>query len=86
MVSKLDADQKRALRIIRDKGMLTGRDLEYFTKLDADQLIRVVDQLTDLGLIRYTGHPFEIASFRETYFNVPPSAVPLANMLLESAP
>jgi len=82
-VSTLNEKTRRALRVIRDKGVVSGWELKGLTGLTPDELLRSVQTLTDSELIASSGELLHPEAVLESYFNLRPSARALADFHLK---
>jgi DNA-binding Lrp family transcriptional regulator len=84
-IPKLDQDGKRVLQVIKDRGVVTGREIAGIVSLTPETLIPIVQTLVSSDLVTASGNIYDPEGFSCAYFNIRPSNVSLAEFVLRSA-
>jgi predicted transcriptional regulator len=80
----LDENGKRVLQFIKDRGVATGREITAATGLTPEALVPIIQKLISSDLVTADGNIFAPEQMFESYFNVRPSNLSLAEFVLKS--
>lgn len=83
LVSTLDPKAKQALRVIREKAVVSGWELKALSGLSPEELLEAVRTLIDSELIAASGDLLHPEGVLEAYFNLRPSARAAADFYLK---
>ncbi len=82
-VSTLDPKAKKALRVIREKAVVSGWEPQALSGLTPAELLEAVRTLVDSDLIAASGELLQPEGVLEAYFNLRPSARAVADFHLK---
>jgi hypothetical protein len=77
-VTKLTDDSKTILRVILDRGVVSGADLLSLTGINPETLIEAIDPLLKSEVVGSSGNVYNPQTIRSAFFNLRPSARDLA--------
>jgi hypothetical protein len=81
-VPKIPDESKRVLRVIISKGVASGNDLHFATRMKPEDLVTALDPLLKMGIVGASGTPSEVTGVLSSYFNLRPSARDMAESLV----
>jgi DNA-binding Lrp family transcriptional regulator len=84
-IPQLDATGRRVLQVIRDRGVVTGRELAAEAGLTPEVLLPIVQKLISSDLVSASGNIYDTNQVGDAYFNIRPSNLPLAEFVLRSS-
>jgi hypothetical protein len=84
-IPKLDDPSKRVLRVIRNRGVAPGWQVLSEAGVTADELRQSADMLIGLKLISTQGNISNSSEIGSAYFNILPSSVDLAEVVLNAS-
>ena len=84
-LTKLPDASKKVLRVILDRGIASGADLESATGMTPQDLATALEPLLQSDLIAYQGTASQPSGIPDSFFNLRPSARQLAEDYLNSA-
>jgi len=77
-VTRLSDESKTALRVILDRGVVSGADLLSLTGMAPGTLIAAIDPLLKSELVGSSGNVYQPGDIKRAFFNLRPSARDLA--------
>lgn len=77
-VTKLSDESKTILRLILDRGVISGADLSSLTGMDSSTLSQAIEPLLKSELVGYSGDIYKPEAVCQAFFNLRPSARNLA--------
>ncbi|MBC7819481.1 MAG: hypothetical protein IAG10_21570 [Planctomycetaceae bacterium] len=78
-----DDMSRRILKVIQERGIVSGADLMRVTRISSDVLRDKLQPLVDEKLIQPSGNFQESAEIPYAIFHVQPSNAPMVKMLIE---
>jgi hypothetical protein len=84
-IPQLDANGKRVLQLIKERGVATGSELAAAANLTPEVLLPIVQQLISSELVTASGNIYGPDQVCDAYFNIRPSNMPLAELVLRGA-
>ncbi len=83
-IPQLDANGKRVLQVIKDRGVVTGKELAAEANLTPEVLLPIVQKLISSDLVAVSGNIYGPEQVCDAYFNIRPSNSSLAEFVLRS--
>jgi hypothetical protein len=77
-VTRLSDDSKTALRVILDRGVVSGADLLSLTGMAAGTLMAAIDPLLKSEVVGSSGSVYQSDDIKQAFFNLRPAARDLA--------
>lgn len=81
-IPQLDAKDKRVLQVIKDRGVVTGKELAAEANLTPVDLLPIVQKLISSDLVAASGNIYSPEQVCNAYFNIRPSNLSLAEFAL----
>lgn len=77
-VTQLSPESKTVLRVILDRGVVSGADLLSLTKMTPGSVLEALDPLLKSALVGSSGNVYQPGDLNQAFFNLRPAARDLA--------
>ena len=82
-IPKLNDQDKRVLQVIKDRGVVCGKELAAEANLTPTALLPITQKLISSDLVAASGNIYSPDEFCNVYFNIRPSNLSLAEFALK---